>query len=801
MAYNHKLIEPKWQAHWDKENVFYTDVYDFSKPKYYILDMFPYPSAQGLHVGHPEGYTATDIIARMKRMQGFNVLHPMGWDAFGLPAEQYALKTNNHPSGFTEQNIANIKKQIKALGFSYDWSKELSTTDPSYYKWTQWIFLKFLEKGLAYIDEKPVNFCPALGTVLSNEEVIDGKSEVGGFPVERRLMRQWVLKITAYAEKLLDGLDGLDWPKSTLDMQKNWIGKSTGTEIDFQVEGTSHQFTVFTTRADTLFGATYCVLAPEHPLVDVISTPENLQAIQSYRLLVSTKSDLDRTELNKEKTGVFTGAYAINPINQTRIPIWIADYVLYGYGTGAVMAVPAHDQRDFEFAKTYNLPILDVLEGYDGTKAMVEDSVHINSQGANGLGIEQAKTYVTEQLIQSKKGQWKTNYKLRDWLFSRQRYWGEPIPVMIEKQSGDIVPLSVDALPLLLPELKEFKPSGTGESPLVHAGPWLDVVLDGKRYVRETNTMPQWAGSCWYYIRYLDPKNDKSIAETSLLKHWLPVDLYVGGAEHAVLHLLYARFYHKFLYDLGIVTTPEPFKKLFHQGMILGENGEKMSKSRGNVVNPDEIIEQYGADTLRLYEMFMGPLEAALPWSNNGLEGARRFLDRVYRLISEPGYQLLHTNENDGSLDYSYHFMVKKVSQDFENLQMNTAISQMMIFINDAYKAKYIYRPYLLGFIQLLACVAPHVGEELWSIMGQTAPLTFASWPTFDETKLIQNVSTIAVSVNGKFKLTIEAKTGMDSNALATFVRDHENVSKYLEGKTVQKVIAIADKLVNFIVV
>lgn len=800
MAYNHKLVEPKWQAFWEKENVFYTDVYDFSKPKYYILDMFPYPSAQGLHVGHPEGYTATDIIARMKRMQGFNVLHPMGWDAFGLPAEQYALKTNNHPSGFTEQNIANIKKQIQALGFSYDWSKELATTDPGYYKWTQWIFLQFLEKGLAYIDEKPVNFCPALGTVLSNEEVIDGKSEVGGFPVERRLMRQWVLKITAYAEKLLDGLENLDWPKSTLDMQKNWIGKSKGTEIDFLVDGTAHHFTVFTTRADTLFGATYCVLAPEHPLVDQIASPEYLEAIHSYRSVVSTKSDLDRTELNKEKTGVFTGAYAINPINQERLPIWIADYVLYGYGTGAVMAVPAHDQRDFEFATTFDLSIKPVLEGFDGKSAMIEDAPHLHSEGANGMNIDDAKRYVTEQLIATQRGQWKTNYKLRDWLFSRQRYWGEPIPVMLAKESGEVVPLKIDELPLLLPELKEFKPSGTGESPLVHAGPWLEVVLDGKRYVRETNTMPQWAGSCWYYLRYLDPKNDQALADPALLKHWLPVDLYVGGAEHAVLHLLYARFYHKFLFDLGLVTTPEPFKKLFHQGMILGENGEKMSKSRGNVVNPDEIIDQYGADTLRLYEMFMGPLEAALPWSNSGLEGARRFLDRVYRFMSEPTYQPVHSDHNDGSLDYSYHFMVKKVTQDFENLQMNTAISQMMIFMNDVYKAKDVYRPYLLGFIQILACVAPHLGEELWHMMGQSQLLSFHPWPTYDESKLIQQNSTIAISVNGKFKLTIEATTGLDSKALEAYVRLQPSVQKYLDGKTIKKVIVIQDKLVNFII-
>lgn len=800
MAFDHKTIEPKWQAFWDEHEVFKTDVYDFSIPKYYILDMFPYPSAQGLHVGHPEGYTATDILARMKRMQGFNVLHPMGWDAFGLPAEQYALKTNNHPLGFTEKNIANIKKQIKALGFSYDWSKELATTDPGYYKWTQWIFLKFLEKGLAYIDEKPVNFCPALGTVLSNEEVIDGKSEVGGFPVERRLMRQWVLKITAYAEPLLETLDSLDWPRSTLDMQKNWIGKSVGTEIDFVVADHGTTFTVFTTRADTLYGATYCCLAPEHPLVDLIASPAMRDAIAAYRHVVASKSDLDRTELNKDKTGLFIGAYAINPINQERIPIWIADYVLYGYGTGAVMAVPAHDQRDFEFAKKYDLPIRPVIEGYQDDTAMLEDGPHIHSEDANGLTIDEARKHITESLIREKQGRWKTNYKLRDWLFSRQRYWGEPIPVMFETESGDVQPLKIDDLPLVLPELKDFKPSGTGESPLVHAGKWLDVVLDGKRYVRETNTMPQWAGSCWYYLRYLDPKNNQAIADPKLLEHWLPVDLYVGGAEHAVLHLLYARFYHKFLYDLGIVKTKEPFKKLFHQGMILGENGEKMSKSRGNVVNPDEIIDQFGADTLRLYEMFMGPLEAALPWSNTGLEGARRFLDRVYRFFTEPEYTVKHTNQNDGELDYSYHYLVKKVTVDFDTLQMNTAISQMMIFMNDVYKAKTVYRPYLKGFVQMLACVAPHLGEELWSVLGEKSALTFAPWPAYDEEKLVRSTLDVAVSINGKFKCVITLANGLDAKETEAIARKDPHVVKLLEGKTIKKTIVVPNKLINFII-
>jgi leucyl-tRNA synthetase len=800
MGYDHKIIEPKWQAYWDEKQVFFTDVYDFSKPKYYILDMFPYPSAQGLHVGHPEGYTATDIVARMKRMQGFNVLHPMGWDAFGLPAEQYALKTNNHPLGFTQQNIANIKKQIKALGFSYDWSKEISTTDPHYYKWTQWIFIKLLEHGLAYIDEKPVNFCPALGTVLANEEVVDGKSEVGGFPVERRMMRQWVLKITAYAEKLLTGLDDVDWPNSTRDMQKNWIGKSTGTEITFQVKNRPETFTVYTTRADTLFGATYAVLAPEHPLVQQIATPEQRVEVAAYVQAAAIKSDLDRTELNKDKTGVFTGAYAINPINGEALPIWIADYVLYGYGTGAVMAVPAHDQRDFEFAKKYQLPIRQVLVGDISNAAMVEDGQHIHSDFINGLLIESAKIAITEKLITLKKGQYKTNYKLRDWLFSRQRYWGEPIPVLLSKEDGSIVPLKINDLPLLLPALKEFKPSGTGESPLANAGEWLDVVMDGKAFVRETNTMPQWAGSCWYYIRYLDPKNAHAIADEKLIKHWLPVDLYIGGAEHAVLHLLYARFYHKFLYDIGVVHTNEPFKKLFHQGMILGENGEKMSKSRGNVVNPDEIIEQYGADTLRLYEMFMGPLEAALPWSNQGLEGARRFLDRVYRLFTEKEYLDKWVDHSDPLLDYSYHYMVKKVTSDYENLQLNTAISQMMIFINDIYKAPTIPRQYLKGFVQLLSCVAPHLGEELWSLIGEKTLLTYTPWPQFDEQKLIKSTFELPIAVNGKLRATLTFPLGITDSEIEAAAKLDINVSKHLTNLTIKKVIYVKGKMMNFVV-
>lgn len=800
MGFNHLIVEPKWQKFWDDHKLFVTDVYDFSKPKFYVLDMFPYPSAQGLHVGHPEGYTATDIVARMKRMQGFNVLHPMGWDAFGLPAEQYALKTNNHPSGFTQLNIENIKKQIKALGFSYDWTKEIATTDPKYYKWTQWIFLKLLEHDLAFIDEKPVNFCPALGTVLSNEEVIDGKSEVGGFPVERKLMKQWVLKITDYAEKLLSGIDTLDWPKSTIEMQKNWIGKSTGAEVIFKVKNQEAQFQVFTTRVDTLYGATYVCLAPEHPLVQQITTDAYKDEVNQYIVSTLGKSDMDRTELNKDKTGVFTGQYAINPINQASIPIWVADYVLYGYGTGAVMAVPAHDDRDYAFAKKYNLPIILVIQADVSESAYTLDGPHISSPMIDGLWIEDAKKVMTDYLVNKQQGFAKTNYKLRDWLFSRQRYWGEPIPVLIEKENGEVIPLKINDLPLLLPELKDFKPSGTGQSPLANAKDWLDVILDGKAYTRETNTMPQWAGSCWYYIRYIDPTNERAIADKALLDHWLPVDLYVGGAEHAVLHLLYARFYHKFLYDIGVVSSPEPFKKLFHQGMILGENGEKMSKSRGNVVNPDEIIQAYGADTLRLYEMFMGPLEAALPWSNSGLEGARRFIDRVYRLFDEPMYLEKMTDINDGSLDYSFHALVKKVTEDFTSLQMNTAISQMMIFINDCYKAETLYRPYLIDFIKMFACIAPHTSEEIWELLKEPSILTFAPWPTYDPSKLVKSMIDIPISLNGKFKGTIQVHIDEAEEAIIDKAKNAVFMLKLLDNTVIKKTIYVRGKMINFVI-
>lgn len=799
MKYDHIALEKKWAERWEDEKVFATDVYDFSKPKYYVLDMFPYPSADGLHVGHPKGYTASDIIARMKRMQGFNVLHPIGWDAFGLPAEQYAIKKNRHPEDFTLSNIANFRKQIKAIGLSYDFSREVNTTDPTYYRWTQWIFLKLFEKDLAYVDSIPVNFCPELGTVLANEEVIDGKSERGGYDVIRLPMRQWLLRITKYADRLLSGLNGIDWPKSTIDMQTNWIGRSAGARLTFRVKGTSLSFDVFTTRADTLFGCTYCVLAPEHELVKQIAANDKIPAIDEYLARIAAKSDLERTELNKDKTGVFIGAFAVNPINGKEVPIYIADYVLGSYGTGAVMAVPAHDQRDYEFAKKYNLDIIQVLAGDISQHAMEEDAVHINSDFANGLYKEEAGKAIVDRLAKKGLGSFQVSYRLRDWLFSRQRYWGEPIPVVL-MDNGKIEPLKDKDLPLILPNLQEYKPSGTGESPLVHATNWLDVTIKGQHGKRETNTMPQWAGSCWYYLRFIDPHNDKAIGDPKLLEHWLPVDLYIGGSEHAVLHLLYARFWHKFLYDIGVVKTEEPFQKLFHQGMILGENNEKMSKSRGNVVNPDAVIAKYGADTLRLYEMFMGPLEASLPWSENGLDGARRFIERAYRLYSEDEFLIKHTDINDHALDYVYNFTVKKVSEDFAALQFNTAIAQMMIFVNEAYKANSLYRPYLEGFVKMLSCITPFIGEEIWSSLGHKDVITYAPWPTYEEAKLVRTTVIMAVSVNGKLRGTLEAEVDDDEETIKTNALALESVARNMDGKQIVKIIVVKGRIVNIVV-
>ncbi|MFA6781148.1 MAG: leucine--tRNA ligase [Bacilli bacterium] len=799
MKFDHIEIEKKWARKWEDGKVFQTDTRDFSKPKYYILDMFPYPSADGLHVGHPKGYTASDTIARMKRMQGFNVLHPIGWDAFGLPAEQFAIKKNRHPEDFTLTNIDNFRRQIKDIGLSYDFSREVNTTDPTYYRWTQWIFLKLFENDLAYVDSIPVNFCPELGTVLANEEVIDGKSERGGYDVIRLPMRQWLLRITKYADRLLSGLSEVEWPKSTVDMQTNWIGRSEGAKITFKVADQDATFDVFTTRADTLFGCTYCVLAPEHELVKKIANSDKTVAIDDYLSQIATKSDLERTELNKDKTGVFIGAYAVNPVNNKLVPIYIADYVLSSYGTGAVMAVPAHDQRDYEFAKKHGLEMIQVLEGDISKKAMEDDTCHINSDFANGLKNEEATRAIVDHLNKNGLGKFQVSYRLRDWLFSRQRYWGEPIPVVL-MDDGKIKPLEESELPLVLPKLQEYKPSGTGESPLVHAKDWLDVTINGQTGKRETNTMPQWAGSCWYYLRYIDPHNDNAIGDSELLAHWLPVDLYIGGAEHAVLHLLYARFWHKFLYDLGIVTTEEPFKKLFHQGMILGENNEKMSKSRGNVVNPDDVIKKYGADTLRLYEMFMGPLEASLPWSENGLDGARRFLERAFRLFSEEDLLAKHSDINDGALDYVYNYTVKKVSDDYHNLQFNTAIAQLMIFVNEAYKAEKLYRPYLEGFVKMLACVAPFIGEEIWESLGHEEGISFASWPTFDESKLVRNQVTMAVSVNGKLRGTFEAAIDADEEELKQTALSIDGVIRNVEGKEIVKIIVVKGRIVNIVI-
>ncbi|WP_163581792.1 leucine--tRNA ligase [Gracilibacillus saliphilus] len=803
MSFDHKQIEEKWRNYWIENKTFATNT-GSDKDKFYALDMFPYPSGAGLHVGHPEGYTATDILSRMKRMQGYEVLHPIGWDAFGLPAEQYALDTGNDPADFTEQNINTFRRQIQELGFSYDWDREVNTTDPNYYKWTQWIFLKLYEKGLAYIDEVPVNWCPALGTVLANEEVIDGKSERGGHPVERKPMKQWMLKITAYADRLLEDLDELDWPESIKDMQRNWIGRSEGAEVIFDIDAHDESFTVFTTRPDTLFGATYAVLAPEHPLVDKVVTAEQQEDVSAYLENVKTKSDLERTDLAKDKTGVFTGAYAINPINGKKLPIWVADYVLMSYGSGAIMAVPAHDERDYEFAKQFNLEIIPVLEGGNiEEEAFTGDGPHINSDFLNGLNKEDAIAKAIDWLEGKKRGERKVTYRLRDWLFSRQRYWGEPIPV-IHWEDGSMSAVPEEELPLVLPKTAEIKPSGTGESPLANIEDWVNVTdpETGMKGRRETNTMPQWAGSCWYFLRYVDPHNPEKLADFDTLKEWLPVDVYIGGAEHAVLHLLYARFWHKFLYDIGVVPTKEPFQKLFNQGMILGENNEKMSKSKGNVVNPDEIVQTHGADTLRLYEMFMGPLDASVAWSANGLDGSRRFLDRVWRLFVTDDHQLSNkVTEVDRSddLEKIYHETVKVVTQNFEDLRFNTGISQMMVFINEAYKAEEIPRVYVEGFVKLLSPVAPHLSEEVWQLLGHDDSLVYEQWPEYDESKLVENEVEIVIQIMGK----VRAKMMVDKNASKDEIEqkalEQEAIKERIEGKTVRKVIVVPGKLVNIV--
>ncbi|UYY90471.1 leucine--tRNA ligase [Weissella confusa] len=803
MAYQHKEVEKKWQRFWEENQTFKTSS-DHSKEKFFAMDMFPFPSGQGLHVGHPEGYTATDIVSRMKRMQGFNVLHPMGFDAFGLPTEEYAIKTGEDPRVVTAKNVKNFRRQMKTLGLSYDWSREVNTTNPKYYKWTQWIFEQLYKKGLAYEDEIMVNWAPDYngGTVVANEEIIDGKTERGGFPVYRVPMRQWALKITAYADRLLEDLDDVDWPDAIKEQQRNWIGRSIGASVNFKVKDSDAEVEVFTTRADTLYGVTYLVLSPEHALVSEIVSDDQKDAIEAFKKSIASKSDLERTDLNKDKSGVFTGAVAINPINGEELPIWVGDYVLSSYGTGAVMAVPAHDTRDYEFAKKYDLPMRQVLAGGDIAEgAYTGDGEHINSGFLDGMGkqeaIEKAIAWLEEQGV----GHKQVNYRLRDWIFSRQRYWGEPIPV-IHWEDGEKTLVPEDQLPLRLPEVDNIMPSGTGESPLVNVDDWVNVVDEnGRKGKRETNTMPQWAGSSWYYLRYMDPHNDKEIVSPEAEAYWKNVDLYIGGAEHAVLHLLYARFWHKVLYDLGVVHTKEPFQKLANQGMILGENHEKMSKSKGNVVNPDDVVEEYGADTLRLYEMFMGPLEQSIAWSEDGLAGSRRWLDRVWRLFIDDEDKLRDhiTTVNDHKLDKIYNETVKKVTEDYEGLRFNTAISQMMIFINEAYKAENLPVEYVEGFIKLLNPIAPHMTEELWSFLHKDESVTYQPWPTFDEAALVEDEIEIVLQVNGKVRGRLTIPADADREKMTELAIADEAVQKQLDGGQPKKVIAVPGKLVNVV--
>jgi len=797
-------IEPKWQVYWLENKTFRAE--DFSeKPKYYILDMFPYPSGAGLHVGHPEGYTATDILARYKRMRGFNVLHPMGWDAFGLPAEQYAIETGTHPRLTTQKNIKRFREQIERLGFSYDWDREVDTTDPQYYRWTQWIFLQLYKKGLAYQAEIPVNWCPKLKTVLANEEVIDGKSERGGYPVERRPMRQWMLRITEYAEQLLKDLDLVDWPDNVKEMQRHWIGKSEGAKVTFKIQKSGEPIVVFTTRPDTLFGATYMVLAPEHPLVGKITASENQKAVQDYQAKARNKSDIDRTELNKEKTGVFTGAFAVNPVNEKAIPIWIADYVMMTYGTGAIMAVPAHDERDHEFAQKYSLPIVEVVKGGEDIQkeAYTGDGVLVNSGIINGLSVPEAIKRITKWLAEKKLGEDSVQYKLRDWIFSRQRYWGEPFPLII-RGDGSVVPLPENSLPITLPEMEKFEPTSGGEPPLANAEEWVRVTDEhGKPAKRETNTMPQWAGSCWYYLRYLDPKNSKEGWDRAKEKYWMPVDLYVGGIEHAVLHLLYSRFWHKVLFDLGWVSTPEPFAKLVNQGLILGEDGEKMSKSRGNVVNPDEIILKYGADAMRLYEMFMGPLQQVKPWKTDGLEGTYRFLQRVWRLIvsEEDGLEKnIIAKEIAPELDQLLHETIKKVTEDLDHLEFNTAIAKLMELLNEFYKLKEIPQKAVEVFILLLAPFAPHLAEEIWQRLGFATSLAYEPWPSYDEKTAQRSKIEVAVQINGKIKDRFSVPADISKERLEAEALKLEKVRSQLEGKRPKKIIVVPGRLVNILI-
>ena len=794
--YNFTKIEKKWQKYWEENKTFRTDVWDFSKPKYYVLDMFPYPSGVGLHAGHPEGYTATDIVSRMKRMQGYNVLHPMGYDSFGLPAEQYAVQTGNHPDGFTQKNIETFTNQLKSLGFDYDWDKEVQTSSPDFYKWTQWIFKQLYLDGYAKYVDMPVNWCEELGTVLSNDEVIDGKSERGGYPVVRKNMKQWVIDQPAFAEKLLEGLEEIDFPESTKEMQRNWIGKSVGAHVVFKVANTEHEFTVFTTRCDTLFGATYCVMSPEHKLVNLITSSDKVEEVKKYQSDCAMKSDLERTELNKDKTGVFIGAYAINPVNGKEIPIYISDYVLASYGTGAIMAVPAHDQRDYEFAKKFGIEIIQVLDGGDiSERAHTEDGNHINSGFLDGLNKEDAINKMISWLEENKCGEKQVNYKMRDWIFARQRYWGEPVPV-VHMENGTIRVLTDEELPLVLPELDDYQ-GHNGKAPLENATLWKNVCYDGVNGVRETSTMPGSAGSSWYFLRYIDPHNDKEFANYELLKHWMPVDLYIGGPEHAVGHLMYSRIWNRYLYDKGLSPVKEPYKKLVHQGMILGSNGIKMGKRFPEyVVNPSDIVRDFGADTLRLYEMFMGPLEASKPWSQQGVVGASKFLDRVYRLFSNPDNIV---NDNDGSLDKVYHQTVKKVTEDYENLGFNTAISQMMIFINECYRVGKVYYEYACGFVKLISPIVPHLGEELWEMLGHENTIAYENWPVYDESKIVEDTKEIAVQVNGKVRATINISLDEDEESIKEKALNCDNVKRHLDGLTVQKILVIKNKIVTIV--
>lgn len=804
MKYDFKEIEKKWQRFWEENNTFSAKI-DRSKPKFYCADFFPYPSSEGLHVGTIEGYTANDIMARYKRMRGFNVLHPIGWDAFGLPAEQYAIKTGIHPKITTQKSIANFKRQLKSIGFSYDWDREISTMDPRYYKWTQWIFVQLYKLGLAYEAEVRVNWCPELGTVLANEEVPEQLEK--GFTVERKPLRQWMLKITAYAERLLNDLEPLDWPESTKEMQRNWIGKSVGAEVKFKIKNLSHDVPIFTTRPDTLWGATYMVMAPEHPYVDIIITEDHRVEVEKYKKAVKDKSDLERQQLEKEKTGVFTGAYAINPVNNKEIPIWISDYVLMGYGTGAIMAVPGHDQRDWEFAKKFKLPIVEVVKGGDVSKeAFVEDGIAVNSDFINGLKTPDAIKKVIDWLEKNNLGKATIQYKLRDWLFSRQRYWGEPIPI-IHLEDGTVKIVDEKDLPVTLPEVESYKPAGTGESPLAAIPEWVNIIdkETGKPAKRETNTMPQWAGSCWYYLRYLDPHNDKELCGKEFDQYWMPVDLYIGGAEHTVLHLIYARFWHKVLYDLGYVSTTEPFKKLYHQGMILGDDFNKMSKSWGNVVNPDDVVNNFGADSLRLFEMFMGPLSASKPWSTKGIEGVHRFLNRVWRLFMDENGNLNPSIQDvppDKETDILINKTIKAMTDDIEDRDMkfNTCVSEMMIFINEISDHDVIPKSVLEKFVLLLAPFAPHLAEELWQKLGHINTITFESWPEYDSGKIRQDTVLIVGQVNGKIRTKLEVERDFDEEKLKNMVKEDEKVKKYLDGKKIVKEIVVKNKLVNIVV-